>query len=284
MGVHAVVALRHGEVFLEEYGEGEDFSWGQPLGHVRFGPDTLHDLRSVTKSVTGLLYGIALAEGSVPSPDEPVSSKRPELLVRHALTMTLGIEWDESVPYTSTANSEIAMEMADDRYEFILSRPLVEEPGTSWHYCGGATALIGKLIADGTGLTLEEFARSRLFAPLGISDFVWMAGDDGIASPASGLRLRPRDLAAIGQLVLDQGRDIVPASWIAEATQPKVAIDEGTSYGYQWWVCDDWVGGFGNGGQRLVVVPGKSLVIAVNDGAYDGDTSASQSVIDAILS
>lgn len=281
MDVHAVVALRHGNVIIERYGEGEDFSWNESLGHVRFGPDTLHDIRSVTKSVVGLLYGIALAEGRVPAPDEPLHG---DLLVEHALTMTLGIEWDESVPYTSPANSEIAMEMADDRYAFILSRPSVEPPGTRWAYCGGASALLGMLIARGTGLPLEEFARDRLFAPLGITDFEWMAGRDGVAAAASGLRLRPRDLASIGQLVLDKGRDIVPASWLDAALQPRVPVDGEVFYGYQWWIGPDWVSGFGNGGQRLMMVPDRGLVIAVNDGAYDREQSATQAVVDSILS
>src|SRR5262249_1816145 len=127
-GLHGVVVLRDGEVALERYGAGEDFSWGDPLGFVTFGPDTLHDVRSVSKSVTALLYGVALGLGLVPAPEEPLLAAFPEypdlvadpararLTVEHALTMTLGLAWNEDVPYTSAANSEIAMEMAPDRY------------------------------------------------------------------------------------------------------------------------------------------------------------------------
>jgi CubicO group peptidase (beta-lactamase class C family) len=119
--LHGVVVIRHGRLVLEHYGAGQDFKWNQSLGAVSFGPNTLHDIRSVTKSVVGLLYGIALAGGHVPEPDEPLlphfpeypdlaaDAQRARLTVEHALTMTLGLEWNEDVPYTSAANSEIAV-------------------------------------------------------------------------------------------------------------------------------------------------------------------------------
>lgn len=199
--LHAVVAVRDGEVVLEHYGEGEDFILNEPLGHVRFTPGTLHDIRSVTKSVVGLLYGIALADGQVPEPHESLLAHFPEypdlaedprravLTVEHALTMTLGLEWNENVPYTSPANSEIAMELAPDRFRYILRQPIVDEPGVRWSYCGGASALVARLIEKGTGLALEDYGRAKLFEPLGIADFAWSTGEDGTALAASGLRL-----------------------------------------------------------------------------------------------
>jgi CubicO group peptidase (beta-lactamase class C family) len=296
--LHAVVAIRHGEVILEHYGVGEDFSWGESHGVVTFGPETLHDVRSITKSVVGLLYGIALADGLVPEPNEPLLPHFPEyhdlvadpgragITVEHALTMTLGLEWNEDVPYDTIDNSEIAMEHAPDRTRYVLERPIAEPPGTLWRYCGGATALLGALIARGSGRPLEDFARERLFDPLGCKAFEWMRGTDGVVSAASGLRLAPRDLARIGQLVLAGGsrddREIVPASWLDRVLQRRVAIEEGFDYGYQWYVSDltpregashPWVGGLGNGGQRLDVLPDLDLVVAIAAGAYDAEDS-----------
>lgn len=288
-GLHAVVAVRGGRTILEHYGEGEDFVWGQPLGVVRFGPETLHDLRSVTKSVTALLYGIALGDGLVPEPGAPLLAQFPQypdlgaapdrarLTVEHALTMTLGLEWREEIPYDSPANAEIAMELAPDRYRYVLERPVVEAPGGRWSYCGGATALLGGLIAEGTGRPLAEFAEAALFGPLGIERYEWTAGGDGVVSAASGLRLAPRDLARIGELVLAegewQGRRVVPARWIRTMVQPRLKTDWGAGYGYQWYL--ETVAGrrvvmaSGNGGQRLVVVPDLDLVVAVLAGNYD---------------
>lgn len=289
--LHAVVVARHGKLVLERYYEGPDERWGKPLGTVTFGPDVKHDLRSVSKCIVGLLYGIALNEGQVPGLDQPLVDQFPayddlrgdpqrrRMTVAHALTMTLGTEWDESLPYSNPRNSEIAMEMAADRYRFVLERPLVAEPGTRWVYNGGATAVLGHLIAEGTGTDLSDYAREKLFQPLGILDTEWVRGWSGEPSAASGLRMRPRDLARIGQLVLSQGswagRQVVPRAWLEESIGIRVAAEEGLEYGYHWWLGRgrvdgrDWIAGFGNGGQRLVIVPDLELVVAILAGNYN---------------
>jgi CubicO group peptidase (beta-lactamase class C family) len=288
-GLHAVVAVRGGRTLLEWYGAGEDFAWGDSLGVVEFEPDTLHDVRSVTKSVTALLYGIALREGLVPAPAEALLRRFPQypdlaadpqrarLTVEHALTMSLGVEWREDLPYNSPANAEIAMEQAPDRYRYVLERPILTPPGAQWTYCGGATALLGRLIADGTGQSLPQYGQAVLFAPLGIGSFEWMAGDDGVASAASGLRLAPRDLASLGELVLAggawHGQPIVPADWIHTMLQPRLQTDWGGQYGYHWYIESvaghRLVAGMGNGGQRLFVLPELDLNVAITAGNYD---------------
>jgi CubicO group peptidase (beta-lactamase class C family) len=288
-GLHAVVAVRGGQTLLEYYGSGEDFAWGDSLGVVDFGPETLHDIRSVTKSVTALVYGIALGDGLVPPPAEPLLHRFPQypdlaadpqrarLTVEHALTMSLGLEWREDIPYSSPANAEIAMELAPDRYRYILQQPMVEPPGARWTYCGGATALLGRLIADGTGQSLPDYARAVLFAPLGITKVEWMGGTDGVASAASGLRLTPRDLARIGELVLAggawNGQPIVPAAWITTMCEPRLQTSWGAQYGYHWYTESiggrRLVAGMGNGGQRLLVLPDLDLTVAITAGNYD---------------
>ncbi len=167
-------------VVLERYYTAPDESWGRPLGVVSFGPETLHDLRSVTKSVVGLLYGIALDQDLAPPPGAPLLAQFPRypdlmavpqrtgLPIRHALTMTMGMSWDEDRPYTDPANSEIAMERAPDRIRHVLEQPIVHPPGKRWTYSGGAVALIGDIIASGARQTLPAFAAHALFAPLGI--------------------------------------------------------------------------------------------------------------------
>jgi CubicO group peptidase (beta-lactamase class C family) len=116
-----------------------------PTGVIRFGPETLHDMRSVSKSIVGLLYGIALTTGCVPVPEANLLSQFPEysepsgdsarhsLTVKHALTMTLGTDWDElTPPYTDPRNGETAMNNAADRYRYVLQRPVIEPPGKRW--------------------------------------------------------------------------------------------------------------------------------------------------------
>ena len=299
-GLHGIVVVRNGRLVLERYFEGEDYMRGRPLGRISFTSGTLHDLRSISKSVVGLLYGIALEQGKVPPPEAPLYGLFPEhadliaepgrdrITIQHALTMTLGLEWDEtSVPYSNPANSEIAMDRAPDRYRYILERRVVAEPGKRWTYCGGATALLGRIIAMGTGRPLHAFAREVLFDPLGIGVTDWTPGRDGMAAAASGLRMTPRGLARVGEMMADggmaAGRQVVPAQWLQQATAPVISIDEMRRYGYQWYSGDfaigrwlgwapgkveRWWGAFGHGGQRLYVLPGLKLVVAINAGNY----------------
>jgi CubicO group peptidase (beta-lactamase class C family) len=307
--LHGVVAARGGRIFFERYLTGTDAARGKPLGLVRFAPDTLHDLRSVTKSIVGLLYGIALAAGHVPPPEAALLDQFPEypeladgsarrrLTIGHVLTMTLGTEWDElSIPYTDLRNSEIAMDHAADRYRYVLERPMVEPPGERWTYNGGATALLGRLIAKGSGQTLQDFAREMLFEPLGITRTEWMCGSDGEALAASGLRMAPRDLTRIGVMVLNggqwAGRQIVPANWLAASFAPAVSMPDGRRYGYHWYLgavpMGDGTGGvrweevvsaMGNGGQRLFLLPRLDLAVAVTAGNYDASENWRPSLV-----
>lgn len=293
--LHEVLAGRSGKLGIERYYDGPDDNWGQFLGHVTFTPDTLHDLRSITKSVISLLYGIALGRGLVPSPDAPLLAQFPEypdlqadperakLKVKHALTMTLGMEWDEDRPYSDPENSEIAMERSKDRYRFILDRPIICPPGERWIYSGGSVALLGAILARGTGKNLPDFAREALFEPIGITEFEWNAGPDGVHSAASGLRLTGRDLFRIGTMALNNGvwdgRQVVPASWLEESFKPHISTGDGLDYGYLWFMGEAptpalsgeqrWIGGFGNGGQRLFLLPGADLVSVIFSGRYN---------------
>lgn len=265
-GLHAALVILRAETLAEVYFDGKDQQWGRSLGIVKHGPDTLHDIRSISKSVTSLLYGIALAEGKVPAPDVRLMAQFPDyadlagdplrdsITIGDALAMKMGTQWDENLPYTDPRNSEIAMEFSADRYRFVLDKPIVAKPGTQWNYNGGATALIGKLIEDGTGMALDEYAGDKLFQPLGIKKWFWRRGVDGVPSAASGLRLTARDLGKIGQLVLDggvfEGRRIVPKAWLDQLFTPRENLD-GVRYGYFWWLADStapraWVSGLGN--------------------------------------
>ena len=213
--LHGVVIVRKGRLVLERYFEGDDNARRSPLGRVVFNAGTLHDLRSVSKSIVGLLYGIALADGKVPPPEAPLFASFPEYAdlaaepardrwtIHNVLTMTMGTDWDElSVPYSDPNNSEIAMDKAPDRYRFVLGGPVVMEPGKRWIYSGGATALLAQIIAKGTGKPLHDFARAALFDPLGIGPTEWYTDRSGEAIAASGLRMTPRDLARIGLMTL----------------------------------------------------------------------------------
>ena len=299
--VHGILIARRGRMVAERYYEGDDqvrINDGKTEpGRVAFTADRRHELRAVTKSIVGLLYGIALSEGKVPPLDQPLLAQFPQYTdlpdmaqrrlwtIRHAITMTLGMDWNEEISYDDPRNGQTAMEAAPDRYRYVLEQPIVAVAGQRWIYSGGATALVGKIIANGTGRSLPDYARAVLFDPLGIGETVWRVGGDGETNAASGLGMLPRDLARIGQMVLDggkaDGRQIVPADWLEAAFKPAVRINDRRQYGYHWYLGEvafkglegprkeRWVGAIGNGGQRLFVFPGLELMLVITAGNYN---------------
>ena len=228
-GVHGVVVVQHGKTLAEWYFDGEDQTIGQPpLGIVKFGPETLHDIRSVTKSVVSMLFGIAFSEGAIKDLDTPVLDYFPEyadlhtpdrmkITLKDVLSMTSGLHWDEmTYPYTDPRNSEIAMATAEDRYRYALSQPIDAPPGQRWAYSGGDVELIGAVIARATKTPLETYAQQKIFGPMAMNH-AWFKYKD-IPAAASGLRLTPRDMAKLGVMMLNKGRwqdrQIVPERWV----------------------------------------------------------------------
>ncbi len=297
--IHSVLVVRHDRLVFEHYFAGEDEQWGRPLGTVAYDAGMLHDLRSVTKSVVGLVVGIAVERGWIRSLDTPVLDYFPEyadlrtpekerITVRHLLTMSLGLAWNEDLPYSNPANSERRMTDAPDPYRYVLEQPVETPAGTAYTYSGGSTALLSAILRKTSGKSLDELAQTLLFDPLGIKDVEWERYANGDPIAASGLRLRPRDLVKIGELVLAHGdwhgRQIVPADWIAAATAPQINGQGLYFYGYQFWLGRslvdkrevDWVAGVGYGGQRLFIVPDLDLVVLVHAGLYQ---SPLQSVV-----
>ena len=293
--LHSVLVAQDGVLVFEQYFEGSDERRGEALGTVRFDQTTLHDLRSVTKTITGALVGLAAEQGALrldaPVPAVldlpiPVARDKAALTVRHLLTMTSGLEWDErSHPYTDPRNSETAMDLSESSVEYVLSQELVDPPGTRFAYCGGCTMVLAAAVREATGLALDRFAEEHLFGPLGIDDFEWYQHQDGLPIAASGLRLRPRDMLKFGQLYLDegrwQGRQVLPSTWVAESTSLVIQLDSISGYGYQWWVDLEPVDGEveaipvarGNGGQRIYLVRSLGLVVAITAGNYNSADS-----------
>ncbi len=290
--VHAVVVIRHGALVYEAYFTGEDENWGRKLGRVTYKADMVHDLRSVTKSLTSLVVGIALDRGWIKDLDAPVTSFFPEyadlrtpekdkITLRHLLMMSTGLVWDEDMPYSDPANSETQMYKASDPYRYVLERPVGGPPGKIFNYVTGAPTLLGAVLHKVTGKPFDALEREVLFDPLGISDVQWTYFDNGDPMPGGGLRMRPRDLAKIGQLVLAHGqwngKQIVPAAWIEQSTTPRLNAYSMYFYGYQWWLGRsllngrqvDWIAGRGYGGQRLIIVPSQDIVLVAMAGHYD---------------
>jgi CubicO group peptidase (beta-lactamase class C family) len=299
--IHGMIVVRRRRMVFEQYYEGDDVvrtAGGRAApARVTFTPERSHELRSVTKGIVGLLYGIALSEGKVPPIDAPLLAQFPQYTdlpdiaqrrawrIRHALTMTLGTEWDEDISYADPRNAETAMDGAPDRVRYVLEQPIVAAAGERWIYNGGTTVLNGKIIEKGVGKPIHDYARQVLFEPLGIGPTEWRLLREGETIFASGLGMRPRDLARIGQMLLDGGkageRQIVPAAWLKDSFMPAARINDRRHYGYHWYVgtvpfdspegrrTTRWIGAVGNGGQRLVVFPDLELVVVITAGNYN---------------
>ncbi|MGY3444895.1 MULTISPECIES: serine hydrolase domain-containing protein [unclassified Bradyrhizobium] len=291
--VHAVVIVRRGKLVFERYFSGRERRWMEWSAPVQFSPETKHDIRSITKSVTSLLIGRAVSDGQFPPLDSSLidyfpeyadlrTAKNARITFRHLLTMSHGLRWDEARGWKSQANNERHLLEAQDPYRYVLQQRMALPPGVLFNYSGGATSLLAAALAKSVGQRIDVYAREKLFEPLCITDVEWLTftGSSELAAFA-GLRLRPRDLAKLGQLVADDGRwngrQVVPAAWIAESTKPRVNAGGhvGVYYGYQWWLGRSllhgrdltWIAGFGAGGQRLFILPRLDLVVVVN--AFD---------------
>ncbi len=212
-----------------------------------------------------------------------------KILLRHPLSMTPGYNWNEETAWTDPYNTTRTMLEAADPYRYILGREVVDEPDARWQYNSGATTLLGAVLKKSTGKSLDEFAKEALFEPLHIEDVEWGRLINGEPAAFAGLRLRPRDTAKIGQLVLNggtwQGQRIVPEDWVKQSTKPRFDTWwDGMHYGYQWWLGTspfgagrkvDWIAAVGQGGQRIFIVPALDLVVVTNAGLYaDGGDSA----------
>ena len=296
--IHSVLVARGGQLVFERYFKGldeiPDDIFGRRVANVAFDADTLHNVKSVSKSVVSLTVGIALDRGLIRSVDEPIFSFFPELadlrtpekdrlLLRHALTMTMGLKWVEATPDTGDEdNDESRMHRAADPCRYVLDLPTTAPAGQEFFYNTGALTLVSAIVRKATGRPLDELARAALFEPLGIAGVQW-SRVKGDTDAGGGLRLRPRDMAKIGQLVLSggrwNGRQIVSREWIETSTAPKIkAIADGFNgrYGYLWWLARsrvdgrevEWFAAQGRGGQYIRVVPDLDLVVVVTAGYY----------------
>ncbi|MFN8580489.1 MAG: serine hydrolase [Gemmatimonadaceae bacterium] len=252
--------------------------------HPFYKGSRLHTLQSVTKTVTSLIYGVAMQRGDLTSIDTTVLSffdttkvrniddRKRRMTVRNLLTMTAGFDWDESkTEYTDPRNNCAAMEQSQDWVQYVIDRPMASEPGTTWVYNSGATELLAHIFKQRTGQDLASYAEKYLFAPLGVGVYYWKRTPLGLPDTEGGLYLTPEDLAKLGLLMLRGGRwgtsQVVAASWVTQSIKPAIAAGERAKYGLKWWLFPygtehdqlAWVGN-GYGGQRLIVLPREEIV------------------------
>jgi CubicO group peptidase (beta-lactamase class C family) len=267
--IHSFMLVRHGRVAAE--------GWWKP-----YDPSLPHQLFSLSKSFTSTAVGFAVAEGRL-SLDAPVlgffpeaAPKRPSanlaaMTVRHLLTMTTG--------HTKDSLERIMRPGTRDWAKAILATPVEATPGALFVYNSGASYLLSVIVQKATGQRLLDWLAPRLFAPLAIDGATWERCPRGYDTGGWGLSLRTEDVAKFGQLLLAKGRwgdrEVVPASWIAEATRAQAANDRASElpdwqqgYGFQFWRARHGAyRGDGAFGQFCVVMPEQDAVLVTTAGA-----------------
>jgi CubicO group peptidase (beta-lactamase class C family) len=255
--------------------------------HPYYNNTDLHTMQSVSKSITSLLIGIAIDYGLIQNEDVMIlpffnnyniavlDERWSRMSLKHVLTMTTGIEWDEStIPYTDPNNSCAGMEKSNDWIQFVLDQPIAAEPGDVYVYNSGATMLLSYILEKTTGMEVEEYCYQYLFKPLGIENYFWKRTPKGLADTEGGLYLRPEDIAKISYLVLKngiwEGKKVVSQQWINNSTKRHVNInypsERSYQYGYKWWLLPYAnetkfaIAGLGLGGQRPIVLPEYNIV------------------------
>lgn len=247
-------------------------------------PDAIYPIHSCTKSFTSAVFGIALDKGYIMSVDQKIADFFPEILKRdtgskkdsitlkHLLTMSSGLEWPESdIDYTKPENPIFQMKWSNNWVEFVLNKPVIQEPGSVFNYNSGCSYLLMAVLSK-LGLDVEDFAQKNLFDPLGISltQYTWNKDKHGILDGMGGLAMRPRDMAKFGYLYLKggfwDGQQIIPKTWIEESTKEQITGKLGSvniSYGYQWWVAPPLFVAMGFNGQFIVISPEHELVLVI---------------------
>ncbi len=282
--ITSILIARDGKLAFEAYYDAD-------------GEAGLRNTRSVTKSVTDMLVGIAIDQGKLAGVGAPVFAFFPEkhpvlhpdprkekITVEDLLTMSSLLECDDQNQY-SRGNEE-SMYLLEDWTQFALDLPVrgfpdwVAKPqdspyGRSFSYCTAGPTLLGPLLEKATGEKVDQFAARTLFGPLGIARLKWQYTPAGPAMTGGGLGLRSRDLLKLGQLYLDggvwRGKRIVSAGWVKQSMAPHAQVDENTDYGYFWWIKKFTQDGktyravmmSGSGGNKVVVMPEQHVVAVI---------------------
>ena len=262
--VRSVLIQQNGELLSEEYFNGRKAN--QP-----------YNIKSASKSIMGLLVGIAIEEGFIPSVEEPISTYFSEYFEEHpdpekeAITIRNLLSMQAGLRSTSSGNYG-AWVLSKNWVEFALDQDFVEEIDGRMVYSTGTTHLLSVIVAKASGMSTKAFAEKYLFDPLDITVGGWDRDPQGFYMGGNNLALTPRDMLKIGQLLLDdgehEGQTLVTKSWIKDSFQTYTYSNYNPyGYGYQWW--NQQLGdihvffAWGHGGQYIFMMPELDAVVVI---------------------
>ena len=258
------------------------YNYFDPAWHPYYQGTQLHTMQSVSKTVSSVIIGIAMLRGDFKAGlDAPVlkyfdeakvknvDERKRKMTLRHVLTMTTGLSWTENVPYDDPRSDSSLMEATDDWVQYVIDKPMAEEPGKVFNYSSGVSELLAPIFLKETGQDIATYGDKYLFQPLGI-EHVWKRTPMGVVDTEGGLYLRGEDLAKIGYLYLHDGKwdgkQMVSKEWVKESVAPFIQAEEDYQYGFKWWLLPRkdsrqfvWMAR-GFGGQVLIVDPDEELI------------------------
>jgi CubicO group peptidase (beta-lactamase class C family) len=273
-----IVIVRDGRLVSERYFNGDSV-------------DSLRDIRSATKSITSMLIGIAIRKGLILSVDDSIALYLPglpkdgkeKITTKDLLNMRSGLDADDQNP--ASPGNEDKLDQSSDWIRTAYSVPMNRAPGTKYLYCSLNAFLAGAIIENASGELLDQFAKTNLFGPLGIERFSWRHVPVNRTTGQGNLSITTRDLASIGELMLNDGvvngQRILSHDWVAQSVASQVAISDSDLYadyyGYMWYTKAEPVGdrkievhfASGNGGNKIYIIPSLNMVVAITASAYN---------------
>jgi CubicO group peptidase (beta-lactamase class C family) len=260
--LHSLLVSRGGELLLEYYGKGVAAAG-------------LANVKSVSKSIISTLVGVALDRGLIKRLDEPVATffpllrrdsdkRKAAITIADLVGMRSGLESTSGAGYGRWVRSR-------NWVDYALSRPLVSDPGTTMEYSTGSSHVLSAILTRVSGVSTRQFAETALGRPLGISFAPWPRDPRGIYFGGNEMLMTPKQMVALGELYLNEGRaggrQVVSAEWVKASCTPRTVSrwDPGREYGYGWWI--DEVGShnacyaWGFGGQFIFVFRDLDLVV-----------------------
>jgi len=268
----SLLVVRHGKIVAEAY-------------YAPYDAGILHQVNSVTKAVISTLTAIASKDGLLDSPSHRVldffdrgslanvDPRKEAITVQNLLDMTSGLAWMELGLEGTPNSSESEMWRSPDWVKFILDRPMSSAPGDEFNYNSGNQHLLSAILAKLTGMNTLEYAKAKLFGPLGINDLYWWHDPQGITIGGYGLFLQPRDMAKIGYLYLRngvwEGKQLLSLAWIDKVNHATIDmhLQPGLRYSNCFWALPEMHVYMANGyrGQVIMVFPDLD-VVAVTTG------------------
>lgn len=278
--ITGIVVIKNEKLLLEEY-----------FNHS--GRDSLQDTRSVGKSFSSALMGIAIKDGYIKNENQALkefydlkqlgnySSKKDQVTIKSLLTMSSGFNGNDD-DYESPGNEE-NMYPTDNWIKFILDLPMTDNTiGKKWSYFTAGVVLTGDILDKSVPKGLKDYADQKLFQPLKITNYKWQFTPQQKPSLAGGLRMSALDFAKFGQLYKNNGtwngKTILDKEWIKKTfTNYFTDTKDFDGYGYLFWRKIYKVGNknyeayqsSGNGGNKIIIFTEIPVVMVITAKAYN---------------